>query len=62
LPLILPLLILSPLILLVIVAACLMGHVSPWRAIAAFWGFFCSLAGTDIHVRAEGNQVLVRIL
>ena len=65
LPLILlyiPLLILSPLILLVIVTACLIGRLSPWRAIAAFWELFCSLAGTDVHVRAERNQVLVRIL
>lgn len=58
----LPLLILSPLILLVVVVACWVGHVSPWRAIQAFWGIFCSLAGTDVHVRAEGNQVVVRIV
>lgn len=57
-----PLLILSPLILLVAVAACLVGGVSPWRAIAVFWALFCSLAGTDVRVRAEGNQVMVRIL
>ena len=65
LPLILlyiPLLILSPVILLVVVAACMVGRVSPWRAITAFWGLFCSLAGTDVHVRAEGNHVMVRIL
>ena len=57
-----PLLILSPLILMVVVAACLVGRMSPWRTIAAFWGLFCSLAGTDVHVRAEGNQVMVKIL
>jgi hypothetical protein len=58
----LPLLLLSPVILLVVVVACWFGHVSPWRTIAAFWRILCSLAGTDVHVRSEGNQVLVRIL
>jgi hypothetical protein len=57
-----PLLLVSPLILLVVVAACLMGRVSPWRAIAAFWGLFSSLAGTEVRVQAEGNRVMVRIL
>jgi hypothetical protein len=57
-----PLLILSPLIVLVVVAACLMGHVSPWQAIRAFWGLLCGLAGTDVRVQADGNRVLVRIL
>lgn len=57
-----PLLILSPLILLVVVIACLVGHVNPWRTMAVFWGLFCGLTGTDVRVQAEGNQVLVRIL
>ena len=57
-----PLLIVSPVILLGVGAACLVGRVSPWRAITALWGLFCSLGGTDVHVRAEGNKVLVRIL
>lgn len=58
----LPLLILSPLILLVVVIACVLGHVSPWKAIAALWGLFCGLPGTDVRVQADGNHVLVRIL
>jgi hypothetical protein len=53
---------LSPLILLVVFCVCLAGRVNPWRAIAAFWGISCSLPGTDVHVSAHGNQVLVRIL
>ncbi|HVT97678.1 MAG TPA: hypothetical protein VHE33_09235 [Acidobacteriaceae bacterium] len=57
-----PLLILSPLILLVVVVACWLGRVRPWRAIAGFWELFCSLAGTDVRVQAEKNRVLVRIL
>jgi hypothetical protein len=65
LPLILlyiPLLLLSPLILLVVIVACLLGQVSPLRAIATLWGILCSLSGTDVHVRAEGKQVMVRIV
>jgi hypothetical protein len=57
-----PLLILAPLILLVVVIGCLVGQVSPWRAIAAFWAILCGLSGTDVRVQAEGNRVLVRIL
>jgi hypothetical protein len=57
-----PLLLLSPLIFLVILAVCLAGRVNPFRAIAVFWAISCSLPGTHVHVCAEGNQVLVRIL
>ena len=58
----LPLLLLSPLILLVVMVTCLVGHVNPWRAIAAFWALLCSLSGTDVRVKADGNRVLVRLL
>ena len=57
-----PLLLLLPLILLVVVIACWVGRVSAWRAIKTFWAILCGLTGTDVHVRSEGNQVLVRIL
>jgi len=57
-----PLVLLSPLIFLVILAVCLAGRVNPFRAIAVFWAISCSLPGTHVHVRSEGNQVLVRIL
>jgi hypothetical protein len=57
-----PLLLLSPLIFLVVLAVCLVGRVNPWRAIATFWAIVCSLPGTHVHVRADGKQVLVRIL
>jgi hypothetical protein len=58
----LPLLLLSPLILLVLLVACLAGRVNPLRAIATFWGILWSLPGTHVHVRSQQNQVLVRIL
>lgn len=57
-----PLVLLAPLIFLVVLAVCLAGRVSVWRAIAAFWAVSCSLPGTHIHVRSDGNQVTVRIL
>jgi hypothetical protein len=57
-----PLILLSPLILLVMLAVCIVGQVSPWRAIAAFWAISCSLPGTEVNVRADGNHVRVRIL
>jgi hypothetical protein len=58
----LPLLLLSPLLLLIVVAGCLVGRVSPWKAIRVFWGILTGLSGTDVHVRSEGNQVMVRIV
>lgn len=58
----LPLLILSPLFLLVLLVVCLLGRVNPWRAITTFWGILWSLPGTHVHVFSHQNQVLVRIL
>ena len=57
-----PLALLSPLIFLVVLVVCLVGRVNPWHAIAAFWGILSSLSGTNVHVRVDGKQVLVRIL
>ena len=57
-----PLVLLSPLIFVVLLAVCLAGQISVWRVIAAFWAISCSLPGTRVHVRAAGNQVMVGIL
>lgn len=57
-----PLVLLSPLILLVLATVCLAGRVSPWRVIASFWALTVSLPGTDLRVVADGNRVTVRIL
>lgn len=57
-----PLLSLSPLLLLVLLAVCFLGRISPWRAIAAFWGIACSLSGTNVHVKTHDTRVLVRVL
>jgi hypothetical protein len=57
-----PLVLLSPLILLIVLAVCLAGRISLWQAIATFWEISCSLPGTHVHVRSDGNRVIVRIL
>jgi hypothetical protein len=56
-----PLLLLAPLVLLVLLVVCLGLRVSFWNSISVFWGILCSLPGTNVHVRADGTQVLVRI-
>lgn len=57
-----PVILLSPLILLVLLAVCIVGRINPLRAIAAFWAISCSLPGTDVRVCSDGNRVTVRIL
>ena len=57
-----PLLLLSPLILIVILAVCIVGETNPWRAIKTFWDIACSLPGTEVSVRADGNNIRVKIL
>lgn len=57
-----PLILLSPLILIVILAVCFLGEINPLHAIATFWAIVCSLPGTEVTVRADGNHVRVKIL
>jgi hypothetical protein len=57
-----PLLILSPLILFVILAACIAGRISFWQAIATFWGILCALRGLNVRVTTHDSKVMVRIL
>jgi hypothetical protein len=57
-----PVILFSPIIFLVLVAVAIAAHTNIWRLIALFWGILVSLPGTHVHVRTEGNQVLVRIL
>jgi hypothetical protein len=57
-----PVILLSPLIFLVLVAMAIAAETSVWKILAIFWGILSSLPGTHVHVRAERNQVLVRIL
>jgi hypothetical protein len=57
-----PVVLLSPLIFLVLVALAIATSTTIWRIIAICWGILTALRGTDIHVRAEANNVVVRIL
>jgi hypothetical protein len=57
-----PVILLSPVIFLVLVAIAIAARTSIWRTIAILWGILSGLPGTHVHVRAEGNIVLVRIL
>jgi hypothetical protein len=57
-----PVLLLSPLIFLVLLAACVAGRVSVWRTVAVSWAILCGLPGTDVRVCAESTQVLVRVI
>ncbi|MDR3798049.1 MAG: hypothetical protein P4K93_07850 [Terracidiphilus sp.] len=57
-----PVILLSPLILIVILGLCIAGRINPWRAIAVFWSILCNLPGTHVHVSAHDSKVLVRIL
>ena len=57
-----PVILLSPVIFLVLVAIAIATETTIWRIIAICWNILAALRGTDIHVRAQGNQVLVRIL
>ena len=57
-----PVVLLAPILLLVVVVVSGANHINPWRAIAAFWAIVCSLPGTDVHVRTEGNTVRVKII
>jgi hypothetical protein len=57
-----PVILLSPLIFLVLVAIAIAAHTNIWRLIATFWNILASLRGTDIRVSTEGNHVVVRIL
>jgi len=57
-----PVILLSPLIFLVLVAIAIAAQTSIWRLIAMFWNILAGLRGTDVRVTADGNHVLVRIL
>jgi hypothetical protein len=68
-----PAILLSPLILLALVAVWLVGRITvqgvrlnagidPWRVIAILWGILCALPGTDVRVSAHDAQIQVCIL
>jgi hypothetical protein len=57
-----PVILLSPIIFLVLVAIAIAARSNIWRLIAIIWNILCALPGTDIRVVTEGNHIEVRIL
>ena len=57
-----PVILLSPIILLAFVALAIANRTNIWRVVAIFWDVLCSLPGTHVHVSAQDARVLVRIL
>ena len=57
-----PVLLLSPFLLLILLAACVAWRLSLWKSISVFWGILCALPGTHVRVHSEQNHVLVEIL
>ena len=57
-----PVVLLSPIIFLVLVAVAIATRTTIWRLIAVCWGILSGLPGTDVRVHADDNHVLVRVL
>jgi hypothetical protein len=57
-----PVLLLSPFILLVLWGVCIASGVRFWQALSTFWAVLCALPGTDVRVCSDGSRVTVRIL
>jgi len=57
-----PIVLLSPIIFLVLVAVAIAARTSIWWLTALVWGLVTALPGTDVRVHTEGNNVIVRIL
>ena len=56
-----PAVLLAPLLLLVLLIACLLVHVNFRHTLSVSWGILTSLPGTHVRVLSEANQVLVEI-
>jgi hypothetical protein len=56
-----PAILLSPLVFLVLFGLCAAGEIDFMCAVRTFWDILCGLPGTNVHVRADGSTVLVRI-
>jgi hypothetical protein len=57
-----PAILLAPFVLIVLAVVCWLGRVSFLRMVSVLWGILCSLPGTHVHVRADGNNIVVRIV
>jgi hypothetical protein len=57
-----PVILLSPILLIVIFGLAIAGRINPWHAIRVIWDLICSLPGTHIRVTTDDAKVVVRIL
>lgn len=57
-----PVIVLSPILLLVVFGLSIAGRVNPWRAFKGIWDLVCSLPGTSVRVTTDDAKVVVRIL
>ena len=57
-----PVILLSPVIFLVLVAAAIFIRTTIWRIIAICWGVLSGLTGTHVQVKTCDARILVRIL
>ena len=57
-----PVILLSPVIFLVLVAMAIGARTTIWRLIALCWGILSGLTGTHVHVSTQDARILVRIL
>lgn len=57
-----PIVLLSPILFLVLVAVAVGLRTNIWRLISLCWGILSGLPGTDVRVQAEGSHILVHIL
>jgi len=57
-----PIVLLSPILFLVLVAVAIAARTSIWRLIAIVWGIVTAFPGTDVRIHTEGNNVIVRIV
>lgn len=56
-----PFILLLPLLLLVLLVACLVGQVNFWSTLRVSWGILCALPGTHVRVQAHANDIQVEI-
>jgi hypothetical protein len=63
-PLVLLWILLSPLAVVLLplfLIACLVGDISPYRAIAALWGILSGLTGTEVRVEQPDSSVYIHL-
>ena len=57
-----PVVLLSPLLVVLVVVPCMVFGINAWTALRTFWGILSGMAGTKVRVCADGKRVHVRIL